>query len=447
MRLPNRHSLLWQLVGVLALLCMLVISLQADLSKRLKDATALLSEPAKQSHIAYAQQAETAWRERGTQGVDEFLHSLRKQERVWAAVVDEHQQSLSSQPLDEHERRKLDFVRPLHWTVGRPNGWPTFYVPFSDDKARLVMELPHRFNPREHLRVWEVLLQWVLPAGLALLLGFLLYRVLIAPVVTLRRQAAALSSGNLSARAGPQVARRRDELGDLGRTFDHMAERLENTLALQRRLMRDLSHELRTPLSRLRVTGEREPDMEAMRQRLEREVQSMDRLIGDTLELVWLDTERPALALEPVELDQLWEVLSGDASFESGWPIERLRCDLPPDCRVMGNLNSLAQALENILRNAIRHSPQHGAVTFTGVSKGAYWYVWIEDQGPGVAPDKLEQIFQPFTRLNAARPGGSGFGLGLSIARSVVQLQGGEIWAENTDSGLRINLKLQMYKM
>ena len=153
MRLPNRHSLLWQLVGVLALLCMLVISLQADLSKRLKDATALLSEPAKQSHIAYAQQAETAWRERGTQGVDEFLHSLRKQERVWAAVVDEHQQSLSSQPLDEHERRKLDFVRPLHWTVGRPNGWPTFYVPFSDDKARLVMELPHRFNPREHLRV------------------------------------------------------------------------------------------------------------------------------------------------------------------------------------------------------------------------------------------------------------------------------------------------------
>ena len=447
MRLPNRHSLLWQLVGVLALLCMLVISLQADLGKRLKDATALLSEPAKQSHTAYARQAELAWRERGTQGVDEFLRNLRKQERVWAVVVDEHQQSLSSQPLDKHERHKLDFVRPLHWTVGRPNGWPTFYVPFSDDKARLVMELPHRFNPREHLRLWEVLLQWVLPAGLALLLGFLLYRVLIEPVVTLRRQAAALSSGNLSARAGPQVVRRRDELGDLARTFDHMAERLENTLALQRRLMRDLSHELRTPLSRLRVTGEREPDMDAMRQRLEREVQGMDRLIGDTLELVWLDTERPALELEPVELDQLWDLLSNDASFESGWPIGRLRCELPPDCRVMGNLNSLAQALENILRNAIRHSPPDSPVIFAGVLKGDYWHVWVEDRGPGVAPDKLDQIFQPFTRLNAARPGGSGFGLGLSIARSVVHLQGGEIWAENTGKGLRMNLKLRVYKM
>ncbi len=442
MTLPDRHSLLWKLTGVLALLCLLVISLQADLSRRVHEATALLPDSVKLAYSDYARQAEAAWTTQGSQGVDRFLEDLRQREQVWAAVVDEHSHSLSSVPLTRAERRKLDFVRPMGWTVGRPGGRPTFYVPFSDDKSRLVMALPPRFDPRKHNQLWDVLLQWVLPSALALMLGFLLYRVLIAPVVILRRQANALSAGDLGARVGPTVAGRRDELGELARAFDHMAERLENTLTLQRRLMRDLSHELRTPLSRLRVAGEREQDMPAMRQRLEREVQGMDQLIGDTLELVWLDTERPAPVLEPVELDHLWSVLCADASFESGWAMERFPCELPAECRVLGNLNGLAQALENILRNAIRHSPDDGMVTIGGHHDGAFWQVWIEDQGPGVPADQLEFIFQPFSRLNAARPGGSGFGLGLSIARSVVQLQGGELWAEHSDAGLRMNLRL-----
>ena len=442
MKLPGRHSLLWKLTGVLALLCLLVISLQADLSKRVREATALLPDSAKLAYRTYAQQAESTLKTQGAQGVDGFLRTLREREKVWAVVVDEHQHSLSTTPLSEQERRKLDFVRPLDWTVGRPGGRPTFFVGLSDGHARLVMELPKRFDPRKHLKLWDIVLQWVLPASLALLLGVLLYRVLIAPVVLLRRQAAALSAGDLGARVGPAMAKRRDELGDLARAFDHMAERLESTLTLQRRLMRDLSHELRTPLSRLRVAGEREQDMHAMRQRLEREVRGMDQLIGDTLELVWLDTDRPAPTLEPVELDQLWDVVCADASFESGLPIERFPCELPADCRVLGNLNGLAQALENILRNAIRHSPPGGTVTLAGVQDETGWHVWIEDQGPGVPEDMLEHIFQPFSRLNAARPGGSGFGLGLSIARSVVQLQGAELWASNTGSGLRMNLWL-----
>lgn len=442
MKLPDRHSLLWKLSGVLALLCLLVVSLQVDLSRRVHEATARLSEPAKLSLQAYAKQAQRAWRERGTEGVDEFLADLRGRESVWAVVVDEQQTSLSSHPLSLPERRKLNFMRSLDWSVGRPGGWPTFFIPFSDGQAQLVMELPTRLDPRKHHDLWEALLQWILPATLAFLLGLLLYRVLIAPLVILRRQASALSSGDLAARVGPQVAGRRDELGELARAFDHMAERLENTLEFQRRLLRDLSHELRTPLSRLRVAGEREPDMAAMRLRVGREVQGMDRLIGDTLELVWLDTERPVLALEPVEVEHLWALLCEDACFESGWSIEQLPCELPADCWVLGNLNGLAQALENIVRNAIRHSPSDGVVRLSGVREGAYWHLQVVDQGPGVSPEKLEHIFQPFARLNVARPGGEGFGLGLSIARSMLHLQGGELWAQNANPGLRLHLRL-----
>jgi two-component system sensor histidine kinase PfeS len=442
MKLPDRHSLFWRLAGLLALFCLLLVSLHVDLGRKLNEASAHLPAPTKQHLISYAQQAEAAWRERGRVGVDDFLQALREREKVWAVVVDGQQNSLSSRPLQEAERLRLSFVRQVDWSVGRPGGWPTFSLPFSDGEARLVMELPQRFDTRKYREWWDLLLQRVLPACLAILLGVVLFRVLIGPLAILRRQANALSAGDLSARVGAKMAQRRDELGDLARAFDHMAGRLESTVAFQRQLLRDMSHELRTPLSRLHVAGEREEDVEGLRQRLKREVQTMERLIGDTLELVWLDTERPSLPLEAVDVGRLWEVLSENACFETGWSAEQLPCALPADCQVLGNLNGLAQALENILRNAIRYSPVGAVVRLDGRREEGFWHLWVEDQGPGVAPEQLETIFRPFTRLSAARPGGDGFGLGLAIARSMLRLQGGEAWAENVSTGLRVHVRL-----
>lgn len=438
----SRHSLFWRLAGVLALFCLLVLSLQADLGQRIHEMTSRLPEPTKAQLRDYARQAEQAWQARGAAGVDAFLAELRERERIWAVVVDAQHLSLSSQPLSEEERLRLDFVRQLDWAMGRPTGWPTFYIPFSDGASRLVMELPKSLNPRKYRDFWEVLLQRVLPTCLAVLLGVMLYRLLIAPLVILRRQATALSLGDLSARCGPQVTRRRDELGELGRAFDQMAGRLEHTVGYQRQLLRDLSHELRTPLARLSVAGECMEDLGQLRERLAREVRGMQRLVDDTLELVWLDTERPQLALESIDVVALWGVLCEDACFESGWSLQRLSCDLPADCRVRGHLNGLAQALENILRNAIRHSPVDGGVRLHGRRDGDDWLLQIEDQGGGVAASALETIFHPFTRLNASRPGGDGFGLGLAIARGSVRLQGGELWAENGSQGLRLCLRL-----
>lgn len=168
----------------------------------------------------------------------------------------------------------------------------------------------------------------------------------------------------------------------------------------------------------------------------------MEKLVGDALELVWLDTERPSLPLEEVDVGRLWDVIRENAGFETGWAIERMPCELPADCRVLGNLNGLAQALENILRNAIRHSPEGGVVRLAGRREGEQWLLWVEDQGPGVAESELKNIFRPFTRLSAARPGGDGFGLGLAIARSMIATQGGHLWAENARPGLRLKLRL-----
>jgi len=169
----------------------------------------------------------------------------------------------------------------------------------------------------------------------------------------------------------------------------------------------------------------------------------MQHLAHNTLELAWLDSEQPRFECQPVEIEALWEVLCEDACFESGWPRERIRSELPEGCQVLGNLNALAQAMENVLRNAIRHSPAQGTVCLKAERTEDWWTLSIEDQGPGVAESALQVIFRPFSRLSTARPGGNGFGLGLAIAKGMVHMQAGRIWAENSKPGLRVCIRLQ----
>ncbi|HAD44687.1 MAG TPA: HAMP domain-containing histidine kinase, partial [Alcanivorax sp.] len=206
--------------------------------------------------------------------------------------------------------------------------------------------------------------------------------------------------------------------------------------------LHDMSHELRTPLSRLSVALEGDLSEQDLRRRVAREVIAMRELVSDTLSLAWHDTEQRGTATEPLSPLAVWDLVVDNAAFESGWPARCFPCRLPADARVAGNLNDLAQALENLVRNAVRHSPPEGPVSLDGCREGDCWHLWISDRGPGVPEDRLDSIFEPFVRLDQARSAGSGFGLGLSIARRAVHRQGGRIWAENSHPGLRVHLCL-----
>lgn len=442
MALPGLHSLFWKLALLLVTFTLLLISLSWFWSQRVELHTSYLSSSAKQQLQAYADEAEQAWRAGGPPGAERFLQALAAREASEALLLDKQLQPLGSQPLSDAQRERLTFMRQLDWPMSRRSSTlPYIDIPFTDKAGHLVIQLPERFRPWAYRGPLLLLTRALLPGVLALLFCVGLYWVLIAPLVRLREQANALHADDLSARAGV-VAQRRDELGELARAFDHMAERLQGTVALQRQLLRDVSHELRTPLSRLRVASESGLDSVQLSQRVLHEVQLMQQLVGDTLELAWLDTERPRLAPEPVQLAALWDVLRENACFESAWSAQRLVYAVEADCWLYCNLNALAQALENILRNAIRFSPTGGVVRLAGRREGADWHLWLEDQGPGVAAQHLQRIFLPFSRLDGARPGDGGFGLGLSIARSAVTGQGGRIVAENAEPGLRMHLYL-----
>ncbi|VVP57446.1 Sensor protein PfeS [Pseudomonas fluorescens] len=441
--LPGRHSLFWKLACLLVAFCLLMIWLSWSWGRYMEQRNQFLSDDARATLTRYASEAEQAWLERQHEGVDAWLQGMQQRETGWVGVIGGDLQSLSSLPLSDKDILRLTFLRGLDWPIHK-KGRPWLRVPFPGDSSAgsLVIELPQRFVPGRYRVFWRVITNGVIPGLFTLLLCVGLYRLLVVPLNNLREQANAWRADQLGVRLSRRTTNRSDELGELGRAFDHMSERLQSTVALQQQLLRDLSHELRTPLSRLRVASESEQGLEQLRERINREVDGMQRLVEDTLQLAWLDTERSPLPDEAIQIQALWEMLTENACYESGWPASQLQCAVDSSCWVRGNLNTLAQALENILRNAIRHSPKGGVVRLDGRRDGDFWHLWLEDQGGGVAEADLERIFSPFIRLDGSRPGNGGFGLGLSIARNAVQRQGGRLWAENTTVGLRLNMRL-----
>jgi two-component system, OmpR family, sensor histidine kinase PfeS len=304
-----------------------------------------------------------------------------------------------------------------------------------------VMQLPPRYMPGQDWPIWKSLLMVGLPALVALGLGLLLFWRVRLPLRELQHQVLQFKD-DPDVRVEPSLSNRGDEFGDVARSFNHMAEQVSAMLATQRQLLNDMSHELRTPLSRLAVALESDLDEQGLRQRVARELVQMRTLVNDALNLGWQGTESDDGGQESISLLALWDVVSDNAAFESGWEPSRFPCDLPADAQVHGNLNALAQVLENLVRNAVRYSPSEGRVSLSGNREGDEWHLWVTDQGPGVPADRLEDIFAPFVRLDSARAGDSGFGLGLSIARRSVQRFGGELWAENVSPGLRVHLRL-----
>ncbi|HEC52726.1 hypothetical protein LCGC14_0092700 [marine sediment metagenome] len=440
--MPRRHSLFWRLVLLVAGFCTLLIAASDYLGARIDRETSFLSDEAVQVLSGYGEQAQRAL-QKGPAALDAWRAALAERETIWLVVVDADLQPLGNQQLSVEQQSQLTFVRHFKWPMSlRSQQLPLVAIPLAADGAQLILRLPEQFRPWQNRALLNALVMYALPILLSVLFCGLLYWLLISPLEQLRRQANALRANPLEALLPESMAQRRDELGELGRSLEYLTQRLRDSVTQQRQLLRDLSHELRTPLSRLRVASESELSLSDLRDRLERETGVMQTLVDSTLELAWLDSEQPQQDCEQVDIAALWDVLREDALFESGWPAERITATVPSDCAVQGNLNALAQAMENILRNAIRYSPPEAVVNLSAQAEPEHWCLCIADQGPGVPESELEVIFRPFARLCQARPGGSGFGLGLAIAEGMVRLQGGRIWAENAAPGLRVKIRL-----
>jgi signal transduction histidine kinase len=241
---------------------------------------------------------------------------------------------------------------------------------------------------------------------------------------------------------------RRDELANLAIDFDMMSGRLRALLESQQQLLRDVSHELRSPLARLQIALglARRPGANLAQEldRIEQEAQRLDELIGEILSLSRLDDPARALEAETVSVAELLEPLVEDARIESDTRAVTIELDLPQDLQLHGDRELLHRAVENVVRNAVRFSPDGGCIVVQAQRVGSFVQLGITDQGPGVPAALLQRIFEPFFRVATARERDSGGnGIGLAIAARVVSLHGGRIAAANVEPhGLRVTMQL-----
>jgi signal transduction histidine kinase len=276
----------------------------------------------------------------------------------------------------------------------------------------------------------------------ALLLCYALTYWLIAPLRSLRLAMENFGQGKLDARANQN---RSDELGDLARAFNRMAERIQTLLGAERRLLLDISHELRSPLARLSVAVElaRSGNGKALPlDRIQKEADRLNELISQMLQVTRLESQGPT-KMEPLRLDELVRDIVNDCSIEASSHGCAVLFPTPGELAVPGDPELLRRAIENVLRNAIRYAPQQSKIEVDVENGGGAARVRVRDYGPGVPEQALAHMFDPFFRVEEDRSRArGGVGLGLSIAKRAVDLHRGTITARNLYPGLIVEITL-----
>lgn len=291
---------------------------------------------------------------------------------------------------------------------------------------------------------WTFFPYYLLVIGVTGTLGWLAASFIVSPIRKVTATVDKFGKGDLSARAN---MKRNDEIGELARSFDGMAERLETLLLSERRLLQDISHELRSPLTRLKLAirlTRNATDPNTALDRVDRETNRITSLVSEIIEMTRMEGDPLSRSAEPVNIGQVVKETVEDCRIEA--QLFR-RCSIRVEGElsgtVVGDSELLRRAFENVLRNAIRYSPEGANIDVTVDDHSKMVNLTVRDYGSGVPAELLNQIFEPFYRVEEARDEDTGgVGLGLSIAKRAVRLHRGTIVAENASPGLRVQISL-----
>src|SRR5213080_1271995 len=397
----------------------------------------------------------------GKQAVQDYLDGLQRQYSVRFYFFDDDGNPLldrgapelilkmaaSKEGLNRIAQQNLSAVNPRQGIAMRLVPGPSgrkYNLAFQQSPT-LIMPVSEAVGTHPYYRLLGI--------GLfGALLCFLLTRNITKPIVRLRSAASEIAAGRLKTRVAPSVRRRYDEIGALGRDFDLMAEQIEALVTAQRDLLGDVSHELRSPLARLIValgllhqcTPEEAPEYLT---RIAQEADRLDKLIGQLLTLTRIESGVESTQRETFDLTNLVQEVAADGDFEARAHGREVKVVHADSCTTFGVPEILRSAIENVVRNAIRHTPPATSVdvTLEQISTSEPKAVLqVRDYGPGVPERMLRDIFVPFHRVpNQDESNTHGAGLGLAIAERVVRLHEGHIQARNAaNGGLIVEIEL-----
>ncbi|WVM89656.1 histidine kinase sensor domain-containing protein [Halopseudomonas pachastrellae] len=435
----NRR-LWWKLCLTLVVGMLVLFWAISQLALQTEEAMSFIDEGHQQTLRSYAAQAEALHNAGDEQALARWLETVQQQENTWAGVVRTQLTPLGGTVVPAGYDDGIALGRDLSWKIH------LYFAEKSGDGCALCRWAYALSNKVAAAHAPRQLLD---PLARAAAGGAALYRTVDhlpaalssfdAPIAQAGAGDRRFRDGDYSARVGNELRGRKDELAGLAKVFDAMAERTEELILHQRQRL-DMSHELRTPLTRIEmaVSLARQQGGDAvLLERIRSECNGMRQLVEDALTLSWIEQEAPVLRDESLDLTELLDSLIDDARFE--FADRELQVSLPPVAPLSRSSHrALGQAIENVLRNALDHTPAGGVVRLALVELNDSWQLTVSDQGKGVADELLEDIFQPFFRAPQTAPGGAeraGFGLGLALARRQIMATGGSIAACAADNG------------
>lgn len=391
----------------------------------------------------------------GSSAVEKYLDEVRDTQHIRTYLFDSEGREIGNQraPVWVRNNERPHFASRGIWR---------FVPPYRVQRQNLTSEGGHRytmvaiqpapgpFGP--HAPTGGGILIGIISSGLVC---YLLARYLTAPVVRLRTATQKLSAGDLTARAGSEGSRRKDEIAQLVRDFDTMAERLEKLVNAQSRLLNDISHELRSPLARMNVAlalarQRAGPEAQSMLDRIDAESDRLNELVERLLTIARLEAAPEGIRMEPVHLADLVHEIVEDADFEAQGRKCHVAASTVEDLVVSGNPALLHSAIENVVRNGTQYTREgtdvQVALEHEGQSGKEDAVLRVADSGPGVASENLEKLFRPFYRTDDARVRNTGgVGLGLAITERAIRLHGGSVRAMNRPKGgLIVEIRLPL---
>lgn len=400
----------------------------------------------------YAASAAEVFEDHGAQEADDFLRRLNESSHIQAVLLGANSQPLAGDLKDPDSELVKQAISTGQTQIEMHAGFAyaaAIGQTASGKRYVLAAQLPRRAPGIFRGSVQQQLLRWILAVLISGLVCYALTRYLTRPILRLRSAASSIATGDFAARAAPGLANRRDEMGELVRDFNQMAERIQRLMDAQQQLLRDISHELRSPLARLNVAlglarkwaGEQAT---SALDRIEQESERLNNMIGRLLTLARVKSlvDPPHHAM--VSLRALLDEIAKDANFEASAKHCQVRVEGVKECEVRGSHELLYSAIENVVRNAVRYTPPESNVEIELHCNGNFSRVIVRDHGPGVPENELSKIFHPFYRLSDSREHRSGgTGIGLAITHEVARLHGGSATARNSQThGLVVEIEL-----
>lgn len=433
--------LFWKLAGIIAAGTVCLFYWVDWLADHAESRMSHIDLVHQQTLLNYQHQAIELQKAGKTDQLSAWLHQLQIKEKTWAAIVESELTPRYHSQLLPQFSQSFALGRNVEWKVHLSfNYRPIIDLRLNSPNSHLLVQLPESMMPGSYLRVTHLMLKVAIPLLFLLLISVVLYRHLMQPIRQLDNASKAIMKGNWQVKASAGLDKRNDELSSLAATFDAMASRVGAQLLSQRQFIADFSHELRTPLARIETAiacSQHQLQPEQMLKRISDETQGINRLAEDMLSLAWFESEQPCMRSEALDLVDLLDVLVEDARFE--YASHQLIAHLPASAPISATDGRLlGQAIENVLRNALKYSPLQSCVVVSLYQQADEWVVEIADQGPGVKPDDLDKMFEPFVRLDNQS---KGFGLGLALVKRQLTAVGARIYARNNQTtGLTMSI-------